>query len=208
MDKQELLLIGAGGHAQVCADIIKQESNYRIAGLVATGGEVGQLQFGYKVIGADKDLSDFRALYQNAFIGIGQILTPDPRIRAYELLLKLRFKLPILISPNAYVAPGVSIGAGTIIMHGAIVNPGVSIGANCIINTRAVIEHDSVVSDHCHVSTGAILNGEVRVGLGCFIGSGSLLKEGVYVGNSCVIGMGSIVKKDISEGVKMRTVLC
>lgn len=198
----KLFLIGAGGHARVCADVIKQESRYQLAGLVGVSSEVGQVRFGYEVIASDDELDSLALEYRHAFIGIGQIKSPALRIKMHQQLLELRINLPVIVSPTAYVAPGVSLGAGTIVMHGAIINSGASVGENCIINTRAVVEHDSVVSDHCHISTGVIINGDGRVGEGTFIGSGSVINEGVSIGGYSIVASSSSIKDNLPDKSK------
>jgi sugar O-acyltransferase (sialic acid O-acetyltransferase NeuD family) len=202
MSKPSLILIGAGGHARSCIDVIEQHGQYKIVGLVGKPEEMHSEHFDYPVIATDNELPTLVKAYQYAVITLGQIKTPDHRIRLYQLVTKLGFQLPIIIAPNSHVSRLATIGAGTIVMHGAIVNAGAKIGCNCIINTRAVVDHDATVSDHCHISTGAILNGEVRVGAGSFVGSGSVVKEGVIIGQRSVVGMGLAVLHSQAEYVK------
>jgi sugar O-acyltransferase (sialic acid O-acetyltransferase NeuD family) len=199
MSKTSLILIGAGGHAGACIDVIEQHDQFQIAGLVGLPEEMYNEHFGYAVIATDDDLVALSKAHQYAFITIGQIQTPDHRIRLYQRATELGFLLPVFIAPTAYVSPHATIGAGTIVMHGAIVNAGASVGNNCIINTRALVEHDAMVADHCHISTGAILNGDVRVGAGSFVGSGSVIKEGVTLGKNCIVGMGVDVRHNQVE---------
>jgi sugar O-acyltransferase (sialic acid O-acetyltransferase NeuD family) len=189
MSKPKLILIGAGGHAHACIDVIEQHGRYQIAGLVGMSEEMHNRHFGYSVIATDGDLPQLVKDYQYALITVGQIKTSDHRIRLYQQAIKLGFQLPDIIAPSAHVSCHATIGSGTIVMHGAIVNAGARVGNNCIINTRALIEHDATVEDHCHISTGAILNGNVSIGAGCFVGSGSVIKEGVTFGMRCIVGM-------------------
>lgn len=202
MNRSKLLLVGAGGHARACADVIEREGRYEIAGLVGTEVELGQSRFGWKVIATDGDWDLLASEYRHVFIGVGQIMSADIRMRLYRQIVDLGFELPTVVSPTAYVAPDAVLGSGTIVMHGAIVNSGARIGANCIINSRALIEHDTTVSDHCHISTGTIVNGNVRIGIGSFIGSGSVIKEGVSIGSCSVVGMGSSIRGDLSDDAR------
>lgn len=193
MRSSNLILFGAGGHARACIDVIESAGVYSIIGLVGRESELRSIHCGYEVIGRDDFLDDLFFQSENAFIGVGQILTPNPRIELYKKITKFGFKLPSIISPNAYVSPKSFIGQGSLIMHGAIVNAGAYIGNNCIINTRSLIEHDCCIEDHCHISTGAILNGGVTVGAGTFIGSSAVLREGITIGERLVISMGSVI---------------
>ena len=194
MSKPKIILIGAGGHAHACIDVIEQHGGYQIAGLVGMAEEMHAEHLGYKVIATDNNLPELVKGYQYAFITVGQIQSSDHRIRLYQHATELGFQMPVFIAPSAHVSRHASIGVGTIVMHGAIVNAGARVGNNCIINTRALLEHDVAVEDHCHISTGAILNGEVKIGTGSFVGSGSIIKEGLTLGQRCVVGMGLAVR--------------
>jgi sugar O-acyltransferase (sialic acid O-acetyltransferase NeuD family) len=200
---EPLLLIGAGGHAKACIDVIEQQGRFEVIGLVGREDEIGELLLGYAVIGTDADLPALVKKASNALITIGQIKSPDLRIRLFELLLANGFRLPSVVSPSAYVSGHAVIGAGTIVMHDAIVNADAVVGDNCIINTRSLVEHDVKVADHCHISTGAIVNGHVNIGKGCFIGSGSAVRESVILAERCVIGMGQQITKNCPAGTIM-----
>jgi len=195
MDK--ILLIGPGGHARSCIDVIETANKFKIVGLVEKEGCNTGVNLGYPIIGNDNDLTDLRQQYSNALITVGQIKSPTIRIKLYQLLKELDFTLPTIISPEAYVSKHSQIGEGSIIMHGSIVNANAKIGKNCIINNKSIIEHDVVIGDHCHIATGAIVNGENFVGDETFIGSGAVTKQCISIGNNSIIGAGVILKKDI-----------
>lgn len=202
MSKQKLILIGAGGHTHACIDVIEQHGGYQIAGLVGMPEEMHTQHLGYAVIATDDDLPQLAKDYQYALITVGQIQTPDHRIRLYQHAYNLGFQLPSIIAPGAHISRHATVGSGSIVMHGAIVNAGSRVGNNCIINTRALLEHDVAVADHCHISTGAILNGNVKIGAGSFVGSGSLIKEGLTLGQGCVVGMGLAVRRNQPDHVR------
>ncbi len=195
--KDEILLIGAGGHARACIDVIELAGQFKVAGLVERKNADVQDCLGYPVIGTDDDLAVLRQRYKNALITVGQIKSPEPRIRLFQLLVQMNYALPVIVSPRAYVSRHAQIGCGTIVMHGAIVNANAKIGMNNIINDRALIEHDAIVGDHCHIATGAVINGEVSVGDGTFVGSGAVTKQCISIGSHCVIGAGSVLKADV-----------
>lgn len=199
MSKPNLILIGAGGHAHACIDVIEQHGGYEIAGLVGLPEEMNTQHIGYPVIATDGDLPQLAKEYQYALITIGHIRSPESRIRLYQQAIEFGFQLPVIIAPSAHFSRHATAGAGTIVLHGAIVNAAATVGTNCIINSRALIEHDTTVEDHCHISTGAILNGGVHIGAGSFVGSGSIVKESVRLGNRCMVGMGCAVRHNQAD---------
>ncbi len=195
-----ILLVGAGGHARACIDVIEHEGRFTVAGLVGVGAEVGTQLLGYPVLGTDRDLPSLLRDCRHALVTIGQIKTPELRMRLFDALEKTGCTLPAVISPRAHVSRHATLGAGTIVMHGAIVNAGAAVGLNCIINSQALVEHDAVIGDHCHVATAAAINSGVQVGGGTFIGSNACVRQGTRIGDRCVIGMGQRVLTDCAAG--------
>jgi len=190
--REPIILIGGGGHCKSVIDVIEQGNQFEIAGIIDTKELVGSEVLGYKVLGSDEDLKDLRRQYKYALITVGQIKSPEIRIKLFEMLKSFGYKLPVLISPLAYVSKHATLGEGTVIMHHALINANVTIGQNCIINTKALIEHDAIIEDNCHISTGAIINGGVHVKAGIFYGSNATCKE--YARVSGFVKAGSVVK--------------
>ncbi len=174
-----------------------------IAGLVGGPHEAGTHVLGYPVLGTDADVPALAREYRHALVAVGQIKTPEARVRLFGLLEQNGFSLPVIVSPRAYVSAHARLGAGTIVMHGAVVNAGAQVGRNCIINTQALVEHDAVVGDHCHVSTAAAINSGVSVGAKTFVGSNACVRQGIRIGERCVIGMGQRVLADCMAGTQL-----
>jgi sugar O-acyltransferase (sialic acid O-acetyltransferase NeuD family) len=202
MSKPGLLLIGAGGHARACIDVIEQQDQYQILGLVGLHEELHSKHLGYEVIATDAALAKLVEAIPYALVCTGQIQSAKLRVSLYQQATLCGFKLPAIISPTAFVSRHASIGSGSIVMHGAIVNAGAKVGNNCIINSRALLEHDTMIEDHCHISTGVILNGGVSVGAGSFIGSGCVVKEGLSVGKDCLVGIGLTLRHGIADSTR------
>ena len=203
MSKSSILLVGAGGHARACIDLIEQEGCFTVAGLVGLPHEIGSRVLGYPVLGSDPDLPGLLRDFAHALVTVGQIKTPDLRIHLFNLVMQVGYTLPVIVSPRAYVSVHAMLGNGSVVMHGAVVNVGAVIGCNCIINSQALVEHDVVIGDHCHISTAASINSGVQVGAGTFIGSGSSLRQSINIGERCLIGLGQRVLADCKPGTTM-----
>ena len=192
--KEKIILIGGGGHCKSCIDVIEQNDTFEIKGIIDIKDKIGQNALGYQTIGSDDDLEELTKVYKYFFVTIGQIKSPEKRIKVFELVTKLGGKLPVIISPKAYVSKHAIIGDGTMVMHNAIVNAGAVIGKNCIINTGAIIEHDTIIEDHCHISTGAIVNGGTLIRTGTFLGSNAVTKEYITIKENSFIKSNTLVK--------------
>ena len=202
-NKPSIILIGAGGHARACIDVVEIEGRFAIAGMLGLSQEIGAQILGYSVLGADSDLPEFAQKVGFALVAIGQIKNPQPRMHLFQQLQIVGCDLPVIVSPNAYVSPHAKLGEGTIVMHGAIINAGAVIGQNCIINSNALIEHDACISNHCHISTAATINGGACVGEGCFIGSSTVVREGIRIGDRCLVGMGQRIMVDCGNDTQI-----
>jgi sugar O-acyltransferase (sialic acid O-acetyltransferase NeuD family) len=200
MSATDILLIGAGGHALSCIEVIEHGGRFRIVGLVGSEEERGTSVLGYPVMGTDADLSDLRRRCRHALIAVGQLRSPSVRMRLFAQARDAGFDLPAIIAADATVSRHADVGDGSIVMHGAIVNAGARVGENCILNSRCLVEHGARVGNHCHIATGAIVNGDAAVGEGSLLGSASVLREGRCIGRDCLVGMGLTVRSDLPDG--------
>ncbi len=203
MSKQQIILIGGGGHCKSVIDIIEAENKFQIQGILDVKEKIGTEISGYKIIGTDNEIEHFQTKGLNFIITIGQIKNADIRRDLYNRLKKINAKMPVVISPYAYVSKNALLGEGTVIMHHALVNAGVTISVNCIINNKALIEHDSVIGSHCHISTAATINGDCNIGEGSFIGSNSVIIQGINVGKNCLIAAGSTLICNSVDNIMM-----
>src|SRR5574344_684242 len=190
--KEKIVLIGGGGHCHSVIDVIEQENRYEIIGIVDTKENIGKKVLDYEVIACDDDLETIFETCKNAIITVGQIESNKIRVKLFNKLKQIGFKLPVIISPFAYVSKYSFIGEGTVVMHQVLINANVKIGKNCIINTKALIEHDCVVEDNCHISTASVINGGVVVKENSFVGSNATSKQAIEIDG--FIKAGSLAK--------------
>lgn len=189
---KDVIIIGAGGHAKVIADIIYKSGDNLIGFLddnLANKGK--EIYLGKKVIGTTKDIEIYNKNY--FIIGIG-----NNSIRK-KINNENNLKLYSAIHPSAIIAEDVKIGTGSVIMAGVVINPGTVIGKNCIINTSSSLDHDNLLEDYVHISPGAHLAGTVTIKEGTWICTGAVVKNNITIGKNNIIGAGCVVIKDIIE---------
>ena len=197
---KQIFIIGAGGHARACIDIIESTKLFKILALVDSKKNQKKI-FKYKNINEKlllkKNKKKFKKI--NLIIGIGQIKNNSLRKKKYIEFKRNGFKFPKVTSKFSYISKYSKLAEGTLVCHHVVINSGVRIGVNCIINNKALIEHDVIIGNHCHISTGALINGGVVIGSNTFIGSGTIIKENVKIGSDCVVGAGLTIKKNIKS---------
>ena len=196
--EKSIVLVGGGGHCRSCIDLLEQQGEFRIAGIVDKADKRGQRILGHRVFANDDELKTLAKDYRYFLITIGQIQSAEPRKRTFCLVRQHGGTLPVVRSPLAYVSRYAEIGQGTVIMPYAMVGPGAVIGENCIVNTRALVEHDVTVGNHCHLATGAIVNGGCRLEDEVFVGSGAVIRELVRIVRGAIVGCGVTVIRDIT----------
>lgn len=185
-----LVVIGAGGHGGVVADIAEKSGYTQIVFLDDNASSKECV--GYPVVGT---LSDIRRFSTSDFI----VAIGNPEIRERITRLIDDKRLVTLIHPSAVIAKSVKIGKGTVIMAGAVINPETVIGCGCIINTCSSVDHNSVISDFVHISIGAHLGGTVSVDKYTWVGAGVTVSNNINIAERCMIGAGAVVVNDIKE---------
>jgi acetyltransferase EpsM len=197
---ERLVIVGAGGHAMVVADLADL-AGYTVVGFIDDVfiERRGTPFCRATVVGGAEQLAILLAAgVRHAVVAIGECAA---RQALADRACKHGFDLVTLCHPTASVARDCTIGPGTVLMAGAIVNPGAEIGSNVIVNTAASVDHECRISDGVHVGPGVRLGGRVQVGRGTWIGIGSVVKDGVRVGPGTIVGAGSLVLRDLPGGV-------
>ncbi len=201
MKSRQILLIGGGGHAAACLDVLRSRRDYVPFGVIEKTGIVkgSKSLCGLDVVGSDGELEKFAAAGHSFLIAFGHTGDPDRRIEIFNRLIALNADVPVITSAYAVISPEASIEKGTVVMHRAVVNCFAQVGENCIVNTGAIVEHHAIVEDHCHLAPGAIIGGEARIGTGSLIGAGAVILPGIKIANKTIIGAGAVVTRDVFE---------
>jgi sugar O-acyltransferase (sialic acid O-acetyltransferase NeuD family) len=198
---QRVLIVGAGGHAQVVADLLLRSVEAggpaRPVGYLDDNAELhGRAIIGLPVLGG---LDRCAAIPHDALIlAIGR---NSLRRRLFEELLVRGERFATAVHPRAIVAPDAIIGQGAMICAGAVVGTGAEIGDNVIINTAATVDHHNRIGAHSHIAPGVHLGGDVSVGEGCLVGIGAIVMPQRTVGSWSVVGAGALVHRDLPADV-------
>lgn len=195
-----VIVVGAGGHGQVVADILRAAAHAgareRLAGYVDDRRSLdGQLLAGGRVLGAVSSLRD--VAHDGIVIAIGDNPT---RERLWRTLSVAGESLVVAKHPSAIVSEDVSVGAGSMLCAGAIVNTGTSIGCGVILNTGCTVDHHSTIGDFVHIAPGVHMGGEVAAGARAFVGIGAVVLPGIRIGEDSIVGAGAIVIRDVAPG--------
>ena len=195
--KKKIVGYGAGGHAGVLIDIIEDNNEYKIEGLIDKITK--KKRHGYKIIGDDKSLSKIFKKNKNIFFGLAGIKSIKKNQRLFERIEKQGFNIINVFHKSSIISKNVIIKKGVKIFAGAKVNNKSYLGKNVFLNTGAIIEHDCFIEDHSQVGPGAMLSGGVHIETGCFIGIGSKINQNITIGKNSIVGSGSVIISNINS---------
>ncbi len=202
INEKSLFVLGGGGHAKMCIEILKQTGLFEIVGIVDSVLPINSSVLSIPVLGRDTIIDDLMQKgLKNAILGIGAVLNHSVRKKLFLSLKEKNLFIPNIIHPSASVEPSVQLGEGNQIMQGAIIGSSVTIGNNCIINSGSVISHDSIIGDNVHIAPGAIIAGTVVINNDSVIGMGVTVFLGIKIGKNVVVNHGINVFDDIPDNM-------
>jgi UDP-perosamine 4-acetyltransferase len=194
--KSAIVVIGAGGHAKVCIELLRAMGEQVDFCVGAPGSPPSCI--GVTVLYGDDHLASlFADGYHRIFVALGA-----NRLRATLALVatELGYELVNAVSPHAVVSPSARLGSGIAIMAGTVINAEAGIGDLAIINTGASIDHDCVIGAGAHIAPQSALAGNVHVGAASFLGVGCKVLPDLRIGDHATIGAGAVVISDIADG--------
>ena len=198
---ERIIVVGAGGHGRVIADILTRSRDAG-APLIPLGfvddtpGLAGSTVADLPVLGT---LAMLAAIEHDVIlIGIGENAI---RRRLADRFVGAGERLGSAIHPGATISATTRIADGIVVCGGAVVQPGATLGRGVIINTRASVDHDSRIGDFAHVSPGATVGAQVEIGEEALIGLGASIIARRRIGARTTIGAGSVVVRDIPDDV-------
>lgn len=193
MDKGRLVIIGAGGHGKVAADVAGLDGWREVVFLDDRFGDGFHHHGHWPVVGR---VADAAAQTADAFF----VAVGDCEVRQkLTAVLPAGARLATLVHPSAVLSHYVHIEPGTLVCARATVNVDTRIGQGAILNTGACVDHDCHIGDFVHVCPGATLAGGVSVGPLTWVGIGATVKQGIHIGRGAMVGAGAVVVSDVAD---------
>ncbi len=204
IDIQDIVIVGAGGHAKVVADaIVSHPDNgirFTLAGFVDDDeSRTGTSLEGRPILGTLEALDDLMEQRNRLglIVGVGD---NEGRRSLFEKLLTQGFDFVTVVHRRAMLAETVRLGRGVFVAAGVVVNTGTSVGDDTILNTGCTVDHDNEIGAHVHVAPGANICGTVSVGDGTIVGVGACVIPNTKIGRNVTVAAGAAVTKDLADG--------
>lgn len=196
---KKILIIGAGGHGQVTADILsrmrQKDESLQVQGYLDDDVRLhGKRFLDIPVLGP---VSLCRTTPHDAVV----VAVGDNRIRRQVVVSLSTENFFSVVHPSAVIGWGVEIGAGSMICAGVVVGTGARIGRHVILNSACSVDHHNEINDFVHMAPGCHTGGQVVMEMGALVGLGACLLPRLRIGAWSVIGSGAVVVRDIPPGV-------
>lgn len=189
-----LIIIGAGGHGNVCADIAFQTKKWKHIYFLDDNIKVNE-KGRFEIVGKVSDFKNYIS-FSDFFIAIGD---NEQRMKITDFLVKNGVHITKIIHPSAIISSNSTIEYGSVIMPGVIINNNTIINRGCIINTGSTIDHDNIIEEFVHISPGSHLAGNVKIGKKTWLGIGTIVINNVNITDNCIIGAGAVVIETIND---------
>jgi sugar O-acyltransferase (sialic acid O-acetyltransferase NeuD family) len=196
----KVLIIGAGGHGQVVADILQAQrtagERVVVVGYVDDDDSLQQKQrLGIVVLGRIAAIPEID--HDALIVALGD---NGRRAKLHERTSKPGVPFAIARHPSAIVASGAAVGEGSMICARAVVGCESRIGRGVILNTACTVDHHASIGDFVHIAPGVHLGGEVSVGDEALVGLGAVVLPGLRIGSRAVVGAGAVVTRNVPAG--------
>lgn len=176
-------IIGAGGHAKSCAEVVSENSTDVFSVISFEDFELKCRR---------KEISEI----DRSIIAIGDNTL---RLNFHNMLKSYGLNFLTAISKQAYLPAPFKVGRGTVIMPRASLRIGTNVGAHSIINTAAIIEHDVKIGSFSHIGPGTVVCGSSNIGDNVLIGANCTILPGVKITAGVIVGAGSVVVGHLTE---------
>ena len=196
----KILIVGAGGHGQVVADILQAQrvagDDVDVIGFVDDDPALeGQDRLGRPILG---NLAAITEIGHDAVV----LAVGDNTRRACldQDLRRAGQRFATAQHPSALIASGTSVGDGSMICARVVVGCCSRVGRGVILNTACTVDHHARLDDFVHVAPGVHLGGDVSIGSRSMLGIGAIVLPGVSIGCGAVVGAGAVVTRDVAAG--------
>ena len=201
MNKQDIIIIGAGGQCKNTSLVIEQTQKFNILGFADDDlQKSGQVIRGYQVLG---DINTILQNHNNIALAFS-IGSPNAiekianKIKNYAKEHNKSFSFPNIIHPSAQIDFNeVTFGEGNVIFPNVIFFAEIKIGNFNFFNRCCSVSHEINIANYCFIHAGVHLSGEITLEDKVWVGVGSTVVQGKTIHANATIGAGAVVVKDV-----------
>lgn len=175
---KNLLILGAGQYGMVAREIAESMGSFEKIDFLDD----------HKEFAIDKltNYEKYAAEYTYAIVAIGNAET---RLSYIQKLEEACFRIAILVSPRAYIAPSAQLMKGSIIEPMAVIHANAVVAVGVIVCAGAIVNHNAAVGDGCLLQCGSV------------VAAGTMMKMKSTLGyNEVLMNTGVLIEKRTPAG--------
>lgn len=175
---KNLLILGAGQYGMVAREIAESMGSFEKIDFLDD----------HKEFAIDKltNYEKYAAEYTYAIVAIGNAET---RLSYIQKLEEACFRIAILVSPRAYIAPSTQLMKGSIIEPMAVIHANAVVAVGVIVCAGAIVNHNAAVGDGCLLQCGSV------------VAAGTMMKMKSTLGyNEVLMNTGVLIEKRTPAG--------
>jgi sugar O-acyltransferase (sialic acid O-acetyltransferase NeuD family) len=194
-----MLIIGAGGFALECLEILFQNNYNKEIYFFDNVNEFINpfIENNYKVV---RSFEELNSLDKNTefILGLGN---PSTRFFFHtKLTSEYNLKSSSLISDKSIIGKIENkICSNVNIMTGVVITSQCEINNGVLINLNSTIGHNTTIEQFVEICPGVNISGNCIIEEGAFIGTGANLLPGIKIGKGAIIAAGAVVTKNVKE---------
>jgi UDP-perosamine 4-acetyltransferase len=133
---------------------------------------------------------------QQALFAIGSVRSARQRWQIAQRWLSF---IPLVSwrHPSAVIAQTAEVGLGSVVLAGSVVQPFAKVGALGLLNTGSILEHHASLGVNVHLAPGSVVCGAARIGDHGFIGANAVVKQGLELPPQTTVGANQFYRGDL-----------
>lgn len=153
---KNLLILGAGQYGTVAKEIAEAMGCFEKIDFLDDTFGLGETEGNYheQSIGKLAALDEFTDNYTYAICAIGNA---ELRQKLTMQIVENCYRVPILVSPRAFISKSAQLRYGDIIEPFAVVHANAAVGIATYVSAGAVLNHNSFTSDYCYINCNAVV---------------------------------------------------
>lgn len=201
-DRERVVIIGAGKGAEVVLDILLDDPNKYVVGLV--DDHVTSFAY-FNIPVVSKSIMNFpqearKAAFDSVIVSLGSNLrSMEFRAQIYEYYRACDLVFTNAVSKSAEIRRFTKIGRGNIIGSRVYIGTTTFIGNNNCISYGAMIGHHNLIGDHNLLGPNIVTSGSVEIGSNCIISAGVTFINKVSIGNNVILPVNFAVNRDLED---------
>lgn len=151
---KNLLIIGAGQYGTVIKEIAEEMGCFDKIAFLDDLHELENPYYHEESIGKFADIEKLTVDFTYAIVAIGDA---DKRLELIQILEENGYRIPVIVSPKAYVSKSAQLQKGVVVEPLAGVHANTVISCATYVSMGAVINHNSFICEGCHIDNNAVI---------------------------------------------------